>query len=104
ASCDDTETLTRVAAARDRIAAHGTSVWPGWNSAPPVLVSSGADDCLMGHPADPEGFEPVGNGVSRRPGHLLPAIAATAWPVDGVWSVAVPAQAELKEFLDAYLG
>lgn len=104
ASCDDPEALAAVAAARDRIAAHGASAWPGWDAAPPVLVSSGDEDCLVAHPAVPEGFEPVGDGVSRLSGHLLPALAATTWPVGGVWSVAVPSRSDLQAFLDQYLG
>lgn len=104
ASCGDSGDLIRITAARERIIVHGTHVWPGWTAPPPVLLASGEDDCLIAHPDPPDGFEPVEADLSRAPGHLLPALAATAWPVNDVWSVAVPARADLQEFLDQYLG
>ena len=104
ATCGDHVDLGRILAARERIVAHGPLVWPGWTAAPPVLLRSGEVDCLIEHPEPPDGFDVDGPGVTSRPGHLLPQPAATAWPVNGVWSVAVPAQGELQAFLDTYVG
>ncbi len=104
ATCEELGDLDVITAARDRIAAHGPSVWAGWTAAPPVLISSGDCDFLVAHPDEPEGFEAVSDGVSRRSGHLLPALAATAWPVEGVWTVAMPARFELQDALDRIFG
>src|SRR5690606_35537902 len=70
ATCEEVGDLDVITAARDRIAAHGPSVWAGWTAAPPVLISSGDCDFLVAHPDEPEGFEAVSDGVSRRSGHL----------------------------------
>jgi hypothetical protein len=42
--------------------------------------------------------------VYRCVGHLVPVPAATAWEVDGVWSVAVPTREEFQQAIDAQLG
>lgn len=104
APCASPEDIGTIAAARTRIAEHGRAVWPGWDGAPPVLLRSGEVDCLIGHPEPPADFASVGDGIAQRDGHLIPVPAATAWPVGDVWSVAVPAQAELQAFLDEHLG
>jgi uncharacterized membrane protein (UPF0127 family) len=103
-ACADPGDLASIAAARERIADHGASAWPGWTVAPPVLLRSGEVDCLIAHPAPPAGFVPVADGVAQWAGHLIPVPAATTWPVADVWSVAVPARAELQAFLDEHLG
>jgi len=102
--CAHAGDLAAARQARERIAAAGGVVWPGWNDPAPVLLRSGSGDCLVDHPDPPAGFELVGPGVQRRDGHLLPVPAATAWPVNDVWSVAIPAQDELQAFLDEHLG
>ncbi len=102
--CAAAEERAAVEAARGRIDGSGALVWPGWTAAPPVLLRSGDADCLLGHPAPPAEFEVVGPGVARLDGHVLPVPAATAFAVGGVWSVAVPARAELQAFVDEHLG
>ena len=42
--------------------------------------------------------------VYRYAGHLVPVPAATAWEVDGIWSVAVPTREEFQQAIDAQLG
>ncbi len=102
--CADGGDLAAAWQARELIASVGPVVWPGWNDPPPVLIRSGAADCLVGHPGPPADFVPTGSDTHRREGHLLPVPAATAWPVNDVWSVAIPAQDELQAFLDERLG
>lgn len=104
ATCRDHDDLHRILAARERIADHGQLAWPGWTDPPPVLLRSGDVDCLFAHPRPPDGFEIDGSGVTRLRGHLLPQPVATAWSVNGVWSVAVPARDELQTFLDTHVG
>ncbi|MFO8128144.1 hypothetical protein, partial [Yoonia sp.] len=82
----------------------GALAWPGWAAAPPVLVRSGEVDCLFGHPAPPAEFVPLRPGVARLDGHVLPVPAATAVEVGGLWTLAVPARAELQAFADEHLG
>jgi len=102
--CADVGDVAAAREARGRVASAGPIVWPGWNDPPPVLIRSGVADCLVDHPAPPADFEQVGPGTHRLEGHLLPVPAATAWPVNGLWSVAIPAQDELQTFLDEHLG
>ena len=102
--CAAAEDRAAVEAARARVDAVGALVWPGWTAAPPVLLRSGDADCLLGHPAPPAEFVEVGLGVARLDGHVLPVPAATAFEVGDVWSVAVPARAELQAFVDEHLG
>lgn len=90
--------------ARARIDRYGVVAWPGWREAPPMLLRGDGEDCLIGHPATPDGFVAGGDGVQRRPGHLLPLPAATAWPVAGLWSVAVPLREELQALVDEHVG
>lgn len=102
--CADPADLEAARRARELIAAAGQIVWPGWNEAPPVLIRSGSGDCLVAHPDPAADFVPTGSGTHRREGHLLPVPAATAWPVNDHWSVAIPARDELQAFLDEQLG
>jgi hypothetical protein len=69
-----------------------------------VLLRGEGEDCLLGHPAPPHGFVVDEDGVSRRPGHLLPVPVATAYPVGSRWSVVVPLRAELQALLDRRIG
>ncbi len=102
--CAVPEDRAAVEAAMARIDGIGALAWPGWTAAPPVLLRSGDADCLLGHPAPPAEFVVVGPGAARLDGHVLPVPAATAFEVGGVWSVAVPARAELQAFVDEHLG
>ncbi len=93
------------------LAQRGGQVWAGWGQPlPPLLISNGSDDYLVGHPHPPEGFAPAagvqidGQPVFRRSGHLVPVPAATAWNVAGVWSVAVPERAQFQAAVDQALG
>jgi len=87
----------------------GAEAWAGWTS-PPLLVAKGDADYLIGHPAPPpEAVELVGAALGARrvfriDGHLVPAAAATAWPVAGTWCVAVPVLDELQAAVDLALG
>lgn len=103
-SCAVPADLETATGARERIAATGHLVWPGWNEPPPVLIRSGSGECLIGHPDPPADFVPAGSGAHRREGYLLPMPVATAWPVNDCWSVAIPARNELQAFLDEHLG
>ena len=102
--CVGVDERAAVEAVRTRIDGFGELAWPGWTGAPPMVVRSGDVDCLLAHPAPPAGFVAEGPGVARLDGHLLPVPAATAFEVGGVWSVAVPARAELQAFVDEHLG
>jgi hypothetical protein len=101
AAADELEAVARV---RARIAAYGGLAWPGWTSPPPVLLRTGDVDCLLDHPAPPEGFVPEAPGIHRLDGHVLPVPAATALDVGGTWTLVVPARGELQAFLDEHLG
>jgi hypothetical protein len=103
-ACVGADEVAAVASVRARLEAFGALAWPGWSAAPPMLVRRGDVDCLLDHPAPPAEFVPVGPGVARLDGHVLPVPAATAFEVGGVWSVAVPARAELQAFVDEHLG
>lgn len=103
-ACVGADERAAVEAVRTRIDGFGEVAWPGWTGPPPMLVRSGDVDCLLDHPAPPDGFEAIGPGVARLDGHVLPVPAATAYEVGGVWSVAVPARAELQAFVDEHLG
>jgi uncharacterized membrane protein (UPF0127 family) len=96
--------LAVVDEARARIDRYGAVAWPGWREAPPMLLRGDGEDCLIGHPAPPEGFVAGEDGIHRRPGHLVPAPAATAWPVAERWSVAVPLRTELQALVDQHVG
>jgi len=89
----------------------GDQAWPGWGrTPPPFLLRKGDFDYLIGHPAPPQGFEPLpnvfiqGQQVYRLRGHLIPRPAATAWAVGGVWSVALPTYEEFKQAITEVLG
>jgi hypothetical protein len=93
------------------LSAYGDQVWPGWGTSRiPLLIRDGEDDLLIGHPAPPQGFgllpdtTVADQSIYRRAGHLVPVPAATAWEVDGVWSVAVPTRDEFQRAIDAQLG
>lgn len=101
ATAVELETVDRV---RARIVAHGVLAWPGWTSPPPALLRAGDVDCLLDHPAPPDGFVEEAPGIHRLDGHLLPVPAATALDVGGTWTLVVPARAELQAFLDEHLG
>jgi hypothetical protein len=93
------------------LSTYGDPVWPGWGAARiPLLIRSGEYDLLVGHPSPPPGFDLLPDvsvadqPVYRYMGHLVPVPAATAWQVDGVWSVAVPTREEFQQAIDAQLG
>lgn len=103
-TCATAGELEAVARVRARIAAHGVLAWPGWASPPPVLLRTGDVDCLLDHPAPPEGFVREAPGIHRLDGHVLPVPAATALDVGGTWTLVVPARDDLQAFLDEHLG
>jgi hypothetical protein len=88
---------------------HGNTVWLGWK-APPQLLRKADADYLIEHPQPPADFKPVaginvlGQSVYRREGHLIPVPAATAWPVAGIWSLALPTLEEFQQAVDQVLG
>lgn len=103
--------LTEAAEAWHGLSLYGDQVWPGWSTARiPLLIRAGEYDLLSGHPAPPPEFKLLpdvtlaGQPIYRYAGHLLPAPAATAWDVAGVWSVAVPTREEFQQAIDAQLG
>ena len=85
------------------------SVWQGWQ-APPQLVCDAAGDYLIGHPHPPTGFSPLpgvsiaGARVFHRDGHVVPIPAATAWPLEGTWVLAIPTLGEFQQAIDQQLG
>lgn len=87
----------------------GSEAWLGW-TAPPLLIAKGDADYLIGHPSPPpEAVELLGavvgvRHVFRIDGHLVPVVAATAWPVAGTWCVAIAAPDELQAAVDLALG
>ncbi len=88
---------------------HGNTVWSGWK-APPQLLRKADADYLIGHPQPPADFTRLAevsvssHSVYRRQGHLIPVPAATAWPVAGVWSLALPTLEEFQQAVDQVLG
>ncbi len=102
--CLPANDLAVVEEARARIDRYGALVWPGWREAPPMLLRGDGEDCLIGHPEPSDGFVESEDGVHRRPGHLVPVPAATAWPVGDRWSVAVPLRSELQALVDEHVG
>jgi uncharacterized membrane protein (UPF0127 family) len=92
---------------RHLITTHSHEVWPGWSEAPPLLLRKGGYEYLIGHPAPPASFERLeiaGAVIYRLSGHLTPAPVATSWPVEGIWSVAIPTHDEFQVAIDAALG
>jgi hypothetical protein len=87
----------------------GHDVWTAW-SAPPLLVAKENLDYLIGHPAAPREAVPLpgvavsGRDVLSMEGHLVPVPAATAWPVAGIWCVAIPVPDEFQAAVDRVLG
>ncbi|MEF8850331.1 MAG: DUF192 domain-containing protein [Candidatus Bipolaricaulota bacterium] len=82
---------------RGLIVKHGNKIWPGFGVNPaPVLLRSGENDYLLGHPEPPAGFKKVKGkpNLHVKEGHLLPRPAATVHLVDGTWSVVMPAREE----------
>ena len=111
ATLDATMGMGEAAEAWNLLAQRGGQVWSGWGQPlPPLLISNGSDDFLVGHPHPPDGFAPAagvqmdGQVVFRRSGHLVPVQAATAWDVAGVWSVAVPERAQFQAAVDQAVG
>lgn len=102
--CATADELGAAARVRALIVSHGVLAWPGWDSPPPILIRTGDVDCLLDHPAPPDGFVPEAPGVHRLDGHVLPVPAATALDVGGTWTLVVPARDELQAFLDEHLG
>ncbi|HEX7393830.1 MAG TPA: hypothetical protein VF313_02795 [Anaerolineaceae bacterium] len=108
---DSSMGMGEAAEAWNLLAQRGGLAWSGWGQPlPPLLISKGSDDFLVGHPHPPEGFD-LAEGlligeqnVFRRPGHLVPVPAATVWNVAGVWSVAVPERTEFQAAVDKALG
>jgi hypothetical protein len=88
---------------------HGRTVWPDWKL-PPQLLRHADADYLIGHPDPPTDFVRVsgvhvaGQAVYRRAGHLVPVLAATTWPVAGVWTLALPTLEEFQWAVDQVLG
>jgi hypothetical protein len=108
---DPTMGMGEAAEAWNLLAKRGGQVWSGWDlSLPPLLISNGSDDFLVGHPHPPDDFvlakgvQIGGQIVYQRAGHLVPVPAATAWNVAGVWSVAVPERTEFQAAVDKALG
>jgi len=90
--------LALVKKSRRLIVKHGNEVWPGFGDNPaPVLLRSGKNDYLLGHPEPPAEFKQVKGeqNLHLKKGHLLPRPVATAYPVNGTWSVVMPAREEL---------
>ncbi|MEF8726205.1 MAG: hypothetical protein V5A83_04645, partial [Candidatus Bipolaricaulota bacterium] len=99
--------LSIVKESRRIIRDYGNDIWPGFGDSPaPVLLSAGEYDYLVSHPNPPDTFEEVkgGDDLYRKRGHLLQRPAATTYPVGGVWSVAIPARAELVEWVRTEMG
>ncbi len=102
--------VLRLSEARRLLTAYGHSIWPGWDTVPPLLIHAGEHDYLIGHPHPPSNFTRLpdvqigGQSVYRAAGGLVPIPAATAWLVGDTWSVAVPTLTEFQQAIDAQLG
>lgn len=101
--------LARVAEAVHWVADRGDDVWPGWHALAPVLLRSAAGEVLVGHPTPPTGTTPsvttiAGRTVVRLDTPLTPRPVATSWPVDDVWTVAIPTRAVFQDVVDEVLG
>lgn len=102
--------VLRLIEVRHLLIASSSSVWPGWDTVPPLLIHAGDHDYLIGHPQPPANFMRLpavlidGQAVYRASGRLVPVPAATAWPVGDTWSVAVPTLTEFQQAIDAQLG
>ncbi|MFB6290192.1 MAG: DUF192 domain-containing protein, partial [Candidatus Bipolaricaulia bacterium] len=99
--------LTLVKQSRWLIAEHGNEVWPGFGDNPaPVLLRSGENDYLLGHPDPPAGFKKVKGkpNLHVKEGHLLSQTVATAYPVNGTWSVVIPVREELIGWVKNEMG
>lgn len=102
--------VLRLSEVRRLLAASSQSVWPGWQTVPPLLIHAGEHDYLIGHPAPPSNFTRLPNAqldgqpVYRASGRQVPVPAATAWLVGDTWSIAVPTLIDFQRAIDAQLG
>lgn len=104
-----TEDIARVAAAVGWVADHGDEVWPGWRALAPVLLRTGDGEVLIGHLAPPAGttldtITIAGRTVVALDAPLTPGPVATSWPVEGVWTVAIPTRNVFQDVIDEALG
>jgi|GEM_PF-1302477 len=99
-----------VAAAQRLIVDFGETAWPGFSSPPPVLLRAQSGEFLIGHASPPVGFAAVpGLEIAGAPVYytdepLTPAPIASSWPVEDLWSAALPVRDDFQAILDEMLG
>lgn len=99
--------LTLIKYSRDLIVKYGNEIWPGFGDhVSPILLRSKENDYLLNHPEPPAGFKQVKGkpNLQVKEGHLLPQPTATAYPIDGRWSVVIPTKVELIRWVRDEMG